>query len=63
LSWLLLTEQLPLPQQDFSVVPRDAKLATIGLVCRPQSLGPRTILSNWFGFGGNNACLLLGDAP
>jgi 3-oxoacyl-[acyl-carrier-protein] synthase-1 len=63
LSWLLLTEQLPLPQQDFSVVPRDAELATIGLVCRTQSLGPRTILSNSFAFGGNNACLLLGDAP
>jgi 3-oxoacyl-[acyl-carrier-protein] synthase-1 len=62
LSWLLLTQPLPLPQQDFSRVPRDAELAPIGLVCQPQSLGQRAILSNSFAFGGNNACLLLGDA-
>ena len=63
LSWLLLTQSLPLPQQDFSAVPRDAELAPIGLVCEPQTLGARAILSNSFAFGGNNACLLLGDAP
>ncbi|MGQ8772853.1 beta-ketoacyl-[acyl-carrier-protein] synthase family protein [Serratia sp. NA_112.1] len=62
LSWLLLTQPLPLPQQDFSRVPRDAELAPIGLVCQPQPLGLRAILSNSFAFGGNNACLLLGDA-
>ncbi|MNG72363.1 3-oxoacyl-[acyl-carrier-protein] synthase 2 [compost metagenome] len=62
LSWLLLTQPLPLPQQDFSRVPRDAELAPIGLVCQPQLLGQRAILSNSFAFGGNNACLLLGDA-
>ncbi|CAI1081021.1 beta-ketoacyl-[acyl-carrier-protein] synthase family protein [Serratia quinivorans] len=62
LSWLLLTQPLPLPQQDFSRGPRDAELATIGLVCQPQLLGQRAILSNSFAFGGNNACLLLGDA-
>ncbi len=62
LSWLLLTQSLPLPQQDFSRVPRDAELAPIGLVCQPQPLGQRAILSNSFAFGGNNACLLLGDA-
>ncbi|CAI0984654.1 beta-ketoacyl-[acyl-carrier-protein] synthase family protein [Serratia quinivorans] len=62
LSWLLLTQPLPLPQQDFSRVPRDAELAPIGLVCQPQPLGQRAILSNSFAFGGNNACLLLGDA-
>ncbi|MBV6693917.1 beta-ketoacyl-[acyl-carrier-protein] synthase family protein [Serratia quinivorans] len=62
LSWLLLTQPLPLPQQDFNRVPRDAELAPIGLVCQPQLLGQRAILSNSFAFGGNNACLLLGDA-
>jgi 3-oxoacyl-[acyl-carrier-protein] synthase-1 len=62
LSWLLLTQPLPLPQQDFSRVPRDAELAPIGLVCQPQLLGQRAILSNSFAFGGNNVCLLLGDA-
>ncbi len=62
LSWLLLTQPLPLPQQDFRRGPRDAELATIGLVCQPQLLGQRAILSNSFAFGGNNACLLLGDA-
>lgn len=64
LSWLLLTQPLPLPQQDFSAAPRDDRLAEIGLVCRPQqALRQRAILSNSFAFGGNNACLLLGDAP
>ncbi|AEF43976.1 Beta-ketoacyl-acyl-carrier-protein synthase I [Serratia sp. AS12] len=63
LSWLLLTQPLPLPQQDFSVAPCDGELAPIGLVYRPQPLRQRAILSNSFAFGGNNACLLLGDAP
>ncbi|CAI1190477.1 beta-ketoacyl-[acyl-carrier-protein] synthase family protein [Serratia ficaria] len=64
LSWLLLTQPLPLPQQDFSAAPHDDRLAEIGLVCRPQqALRQRAILSNSFAFGGNNACLLLGDAP
>ncbi len=63
LSWLLLTEPLSLPQQDFSSAPRDAELAPIALVCQPQPLEARAILSNSFAFGGNNACLLLGDAP
>jgi 3-oxoacyl-[acyl-carrier-protein] synthase-1 len=63
LSWLLLTQPLPLPQQDFSVSPCDGELAPIGLVCRQQLLRQRAILSNSFAFGGNNACLLLGDAP
>jgi len=61
-SWLLLTQPLPLPQQDFSRVPRDAELAPIGLVCQPQLLRQRAILSNSFAFGGNNAWLLLGEA-
>lgn len=63
LSWLLLTQPLPLPQQDFSVSPCDGELAPIGLVSRQQPLRQRAILSNSFAFGGNNACLLLGDAP
>lgn len=63
LSWLLLTEDLPLPAQDFSQAPRDDELAAIDLLTAPQALTRRTILSNSFAFGGNNACLLLGALP
>lgn len=63
LSWLLLTEDLPLPAQDFSQAPRDGELAAIDLLTAPQALTRRTILSNSFAFGGNNACLLLGALP
>ncbi|MBS0973188.1 beta-ketoacyl-[acyl-carrier-protein] synthase family protein [Serratia rubidaea] len=63
LSWLLLTEDLPLPAQDFSQVPRDGELAAIDLLTTPQALTRRAILSNSFAFGGNNACLLLGALP
>jgi 3-oxoacyl-[acyl-carrier-protein] synthase-1 len=60
LSWLILTESLPLPPQNFSLAPRDAELAAINLVTGEQSLSKRVILSNSFAFGGNNASVLLG---
>ncbi|MCS3409950.1 beta-ketoacyl-[acyl-carrier-protein] synthase family protein [Serratia sp. AKBS12] len=63
LSWLVLTTPLALPAQDFSLAARDETLADINLLAAPQPLGKRAILSNSFAFGGNNACLLLGDAP
>lgn len=62
LCWLLLTQNLPLPTQDFSVGTRDETLAQINLVTQSQQPKSRFFLSNSFAFGGNNASLLLGDA-
>lgn len=62
ICWLLLTQNLPLPIQNFSVGTRDESLAQINLVTQPQQTPPRFILSNSFAFGGNNASLLLGGA-
>ncbi|PLR37346.1 beta-ketoacyl-[acyl-carrier-protein] synthase II [Chimaeribacter californicus] len=63
LGWLLLTRPLPLPPQDFSQDPLDESLPRCGLLTAPAPLGRRCVLSNSFAFGGNNACLILGDAP
>lgn len=60
LSWLILTQNLNLPPQDFSVTPRDASLPAIRLVETAQPLHKPVILSNSFAFGGNNASLLIG---
>ncbi|GHU05164.1 beta-ketoacyl-[acyl-carrier-protein] synthase II [Alphaproteobacteria bacterium] len=60
LCWLLLTRDLPLPKQDFSRSPPDETLPDCGLLHSPAGLKKKNILSSSFGFGGNNACLILG---
>ncbi|CFR13838.1 3-oxoacyl-ACP synthase [Yersinia frederiksenii] len=60
LSWLMLSHDLPLPVQDFTLRARDQTLAEINLVTGPEKLKKPVILSNSFAFGGNNACLILG---
>lgn len=60
LSWLILTSELPLPPQDFSVTPRDPGLPAIRLVEGHEPLTRPVILSNSFAFGGNNASILIG---
>lgn len=60
LSALILSENLPLPAQDFSVAARDESLAECGLLLHSQPLARPIIASNSFAFGGNNTCLILG---
>lgn len=60
LSWLILTQNLNLPPQDFSVIPRDTHLPDIRLVKKNETLAKPVILSNSFAFGGNNACIVIG---
>lgn len=61
LCWLLLERDLTLPVQDFSASAKDGTIADINLITRPQKLSKKAIISNSFAFGGNNACILLGD--
>ncbi|MBP9642537.1 MAG: beta-ketoacyl-ACP synthase, partial [Budvicia sp.] len=61
LSWLILDRDLTLPIQDFSVSVKDPTIADINLLTAPQKLAKKAIISNSFAFGGNNACLLLGE--
>ncbi|MFU2316162.1 beta-ketoacyl-[acyl-carrier-protein] synthase family protein [Rahnella sp. PCH160] len=60
LSWLILTQNLNLPPQDFSITARDASLPDIRLVYALQRLERPVILSNSFAFGGNNASIVIG---
>lgn len=60
LCWLILTEGLALPPQDFSRSPLDQTLARCGLLTAPAPLARPWILSNAFAFGGNNTSLILG---
>ncbi|CAM3837001.1 beta-ketoacyl-[acyl-carrier-protein] synthase family protein [Rahnella bruchi] len=60
LSWLILTHNIALPRQDFSVTPRDSSLPEIRLVETTEMAGKPVILSNSFAFGGNNASLVIG---
>ena len=60
LSWLILTQALHLPHQDFSQISRDVSLPDIWLVTTGQPLARPVILSNSFAFGGNNASILIG---
>ncbi|WP_324723169.1 beta-ketoacyl-[acyl-carrier-protein] synthase family protein [Lelliottia sp. JS-SCA-14] len=60
LSWLILTQQLPLPAQDFTRYVPDPALPSCGVLHQPAALEKPLILSNSFAFGGNNASILLG---
>ncbi|SUB84253.1 3-oxoacyl-[acyl-carrier-protein] synthase 2 [Pragia fontium] len=62
LCWLILSRDLTLPVQDFSTSAKDAAIADIHLLTSPEKLTKKTIISNSFAFGGNNACVLLGEA-
>lgn len=61
LSALILQENLALPAQDFSRYHLDPSLPACGLLSNPQPLRKAAILSNSFAFGGNNACIILGN--
>ncbi|MEA9390037.1 beta-ketoacyl-[acyl-carrier-protein] synthase family protein [Acerihabitans sp. TG2] len=61
LAWLCLTQDIPLPPQDFTDATLDGGLADCGLLTAPGRLERRFIMSNSFAFGGNNTCLILGD--
>ncbi|MDK9606903.1 beta-ketoacyl-[acyl-carrier-protein] synthase family protein [Lelliottia wanjuensis] len=60
LSWLILTQKLPLPAQDFTRYAPDPALPSCGVLHQPAALEKPIILSNSFAFGGNNASILLG---
>ncbi|MDK9355418.1 beta-ketoacyl-[acyl-carrier-protein] synthase family protein [Lelliottia sp. V106_10] len=60
LSWLILTQELPLPAQDFTRYAPDPALPSCGVLHQPAELEKPLILSNSFAFGGNNASILLG---
>lgn len=60
LSWLLLTQPISLPPQDFTLAEQDDTLAECGLLLQPQPLTGTAVMSNSFAFGGNNTCLILG---
>ncbi|MFY8275196.1 beta-ketoacyl-ACP synthase [Pseudoalteromonas sp. SSDWG2] len=65
LCWLLIEQQrlgaqpISLPQQ--GTYPLDSELATINLVQQPIEKKPKTCMSNSFAFGGNNACIIVGE--
>ncbi|WP_127960175.1 beta-ketoacyl-[acyl-carrier-protein] synthase family protein [Serratia microhaemolytica] len=61
LSALILSQQLPLPAQDFSHSALDATLPACGILQQPQQLERPVILSNSFAFGGNNTSILIGN--
>lgn len=60
LSWLLLTQDIPLPPQDFSQSEPDETLPPCGLLHAPAALAKPYIMSNSFAFGGNNTCVIFG---
>ena len=60
ICWLLLTQDLRLPAQDFSQSTWDESLPDCGLLREPGTLARPIIMSNSFAFGGNNVCLILG---
>lgn len=62
ICWLLLTQDLPLPAQDFSQSAWDESLPDCGLLREPETLERPIVMSNSFAFGGNNTCLILGKA-
>ncbi|HEY0199069.1 MAG TPA: beta-ketoacyl-ACP synthase [Rhodanobacter sp.] len=67
--WLILTDgggtagRLPPHVWDGAADPELPPLSFTGTGARLPARGPRRLMSNSFAFGGNNACLVLGDAP
>ena len=60
ISYLLLKQNIYLPQQDFSISPYDNNLDKINMVTEQMMLQTPIIMSNSFAFGGNNASLIIG---
>ena len=60
ISYLLLKQNIYLPQQDFSISPYDKNLDKINMVTEKMMLQTPIIMSNSFAFGGNNASLIIG---
>lgn len=60
ISYLLLNQDIYLPQQDFSISPYDRTLDPINIVTQDMILKTPTIMSNSFAFGGSNASLIIG---
>lgn len=60
ISYLLIEQNIPLPQQNFSVSPFDPQLDNIAMVTQSMKLEKPIIMSNSFAFGGNNVSLIIG---
>ena len=60
IGYLLLNQNIYLPQQDFSISPYDMNLDKINIVTEKMMLQTPIIMSNSFAFGGNNASLIIG---
>ena len=60
IGYLLLNQNIYLPQQDFSTSPYDKNLDKINIVTEKMMLQTPIIMSNSFAFGGNNASLIIG---
>ncbi|OTQ59778.1 beta-ketoacyl-[acyl-carrier-protein] synthase family protein [Gilliamella sp. A7] len=60
ISYLLLNQNIYLPQQNFSRSPYDKDLDKINIVTEKMMLQKPIIMSNSFAFGGNNASLIIG---
>ena len=50
------------PAHDWATAEADPDLAAIDIVTEPRSWTPAPTLSNSFGFGGHNGCLIVGPA-
>ena len=57
LSWLILTQSVPLPAQDFTDTEQDDTLPACGVLLQARPLQGTAVMSNSFAFGGNNTCL------
>ncbi|OCG32722.1 beta-ketoacyl-[acyl-carrier-protein] synthase II [Gilliamella sp. Choc4-2] len=60
ISYLLLDQDIYLPQQDFSKSAFDKNLDEINIVTENMMLKTPIIMSNSFAFGGNNSSLIIG---
>ena len=60
IGYLLLNQNIYLPQQDFSTSPYDKNLDKLNIVTEKMMLQTPIIMSNSFAFGGNNASLIIG---
>lgn len=59
LCWLILTQSVALPPQDFTLSGQDDTLAACGLLLQARPLAGSAVMTNSFAFGGNNTCLIL----